>query len=111
MLIRSLEGIWTRRSGVRNARNRESAKRPRPDRSRKFLLFVRELPQSLGNGQANAREPQRNRSQQSKIDDSRDTANKRAAHPSVPDPEAGGWVRWVPTDVAGGKLTRVEQFD
>ena len=111
MLIRSLEGIWTRRSGVRNARNRESGKRPRPDRSRKFLLFVRELPQSLGNGQANAREPQRNRSQQSKIDDSRDTANKRAAHPSVPDPEAGGGLRWVPTDVAGGKLTHVEQFD
>ena len=59
LLIRSLEGIWTRRSGVRNAKNRESGKRPRPDRSRKFLLFV----------------------------------------------------RWVPTDVAGGKLTRVEQFD
>jgi len=42
--------------------------RPLPNRSRKPVLFVTELLQSLGNGHANDREPRRNRRQQSKID-------------------------------------------
>src|SRR5436190_6347053 len=42
--------------------------RPLPNRSRKPVLFVTELLQSLGNGRANEREPPRNRSEQGKID-------------------------------------------
>src|SRR5438093_3798368 len=42
--------------------------RPLPSRSRKPVLFVTELLQSLGDGHANERQPRRNRSQQSKID-------------------------------------------
>src|SRR5947208_3503839 len=42
--------------------------RPLPNRSRKYVLFVTELLQSLANGHANERQPRRNRSQQSKID-------------------------------------------
>jgi len=40
---------------------------PLPNRSRKSVLFVTELLQSLGNGQANERAPRQSRSQQSKI--------------------------------------------
>ena len=42
---------------------------PLPNRSRKSVPFVMELLQSLGNRHANERQPRRNRSQQSKIDD------------------------------------------
>src|SRR6266487_1667575 len=62
--IKSSRRICTRSSCVRNARNVASALPPLPNRSRKSLLFVRELFQSLGNGQANERAPRRNRSQQ-----------------------------------------------
>lgn len=49
-----------------------------------------------------------------RLDYSQGLGSERAYHRvllPVPDPEAGGGLRWVPTDVAGGKLTRVEQFD
>ncbi len=62
--IKSSGPICTRSSCVRSARNVASALRPLPNRSRKCLLFVRELLQSLGNGQANERKPRRNRSRQ-----------------------------------------------
>src|SRR6266513_2501171 len=42
--------------------------RPLPNRSRKYVLFVTELLQSLGNGHANERQPRRSRSQQREID-------------------------------------------
>src|SRR6266581_9121419 len=57
-----------RSSCVRNARNVASAMRPLPNRSRKPVLFVTELLQSLGNGRANESELRRNRSRQRKID-------------------------------------------
>ena len=45
-----------------------SAKRPLPNRRRKFLLFVMDLLQSLGNSRANAKQPpRRNRSQPPEI--------------------------------------------
>jgi hypothetical protein len=65
--IKSSRLTCTRSNCVRNARNVASAMRPLPNRSRKTVLFVTELLQSLGNGHANAREPRRNRSQQRKI--------------------------------------------
>ena len=61
--IKSTRPICTRSSCVRNARNGASALRPLPNRSRKSVLFVTELLQSLRNGHANERQPQRNRSQ------------------------------------------------
>src|SRR5437870_13429792 len=66
--IKSSRPTCTRSSCVRNARNVAGAMRPLPNRSRKSVLFVTELLQSLGNGHANERKPRRNRSQQSKID-------------------------------------------
>jgi len=66
--IKSTRPTCTRSSCVRNARNGANAMRPLPNRSRKPVLFVTELLQGLGNGHANERAPQRNRSQQSKID-------------------------------------------
>jgi hypothetical protein len=65
--IKSSRLICTRSSCVRNARNVAGALRPLPNRSRKPLLFVTELLQSLENGHANERAPRRNRSQQRKI--------------------------------------------
>jgi hypothetical protein len=62
--------ICTRSNCVRNARNVANAMRPLPNRSRKSVLFVTELLQSLGNSPANEREPRRNRSDQRKISDS-----------------------------------------
>jgi hypothetical protein len=47
-----------------------------------------------------------------RLDYSQGLGSKRAYHRvllPMPDPEAG--LRWVPTDLAGGKLTCVEQFD
>src|SRR5205807_3662718 len=61
--IKSSRPICTRSSCVRNARNVANALRPLPNRSRRSLLFVRELLQSLGNGHANGRAPRRNRSE------------------------------------------------
>ena len=49
-----------------------------------------------------------------RLDYSQGLGSERAYHRvllPVPDPEAGGGLRWVPTDLAGGKLTCVEQFD
>ena len=67
--IKSSRRICTRSSCVRNARNGAIAPRPLPKRrSRKSVLFVTELLQSLGNGHANESRPRRNRSQQPKID-------------------------------------------
>src|SRR5207247_5363281 len=66
--IKSTRPICTRSSCVRNARNGANALRPLPNRSRKSVLFVTELLQSLGNGHANERRPRRNRNQQRKID-------------------------------------------
>jgi len=66
--IKSSRPICTGSSCAKNARNVASELRPLPNRSRKSLLFVRELLQSPGNGHANEREPRRNRSEQSKID-------------------------------------------
>ena len=68
MPIKSTRPICTRSSCVKNARNVAGALRPLPNRSRKSVLFVTELLQRLGNGHANERQPQRNRSQRSKID-------------------------------------------
>jgi hypothetical protein len=68
--IKSSRPICTRSSCAKNARNVASAQRPFPNRSRKSLLFVSELLQSLGNGHANEGRPRRNRSQQRKISDS-----------------------------------------
>src|SRR5205823_7906908 len=63
--IKSTRLICTRSSCIRNAINGASAMRPLPNRSRKPVLFLRELLQSLGNGHANEREY---RSEQRKID-------------------------------------------
>ena len=68
MPIKSTRPICTRSSCVRNARNVAGALRPLPNRSRKSVLFVTELLQSLGNGQAHERKSRRNRSEQRKID-------------------------------------------
>jgi hypothetical protein len=65
--IKSSRRICTKSSCAKNARNVASALRPLPGMSRKSLLLITELLQSLGNGHANEREPQRNRSQQRKI--------------------------------------------
>jgi len=65
--IKSSRPICGGSSCVRNARNVASALRPLPDMSRKSLLLITELLQSLGNGHAHERKPQRNRSQQRKI--------------------------------------------
>jgi hypothetical protein len=71
--IKSSRPICARSSCVRNARNVASALRPLPNRSRKSLLFVTELLQSLGNGHANERQPRRNRQYKIEIGDLRDT--------------------------------------
>jgi len=65
--IKSSRPICTRSSYARNAKNVAGALHRLPNRSRKSVLFVTGLLQSLGNGQANERKPQRSRSQQRKI--------------------------------------------
>jgi hypothetical protein len=66
--IKSSRPICTRSSCVRNASNVVSALSPLPNRSRKSLLLVTELLQSLRNAHANERKPRPNRSRQHKID-------------------------------------------
>src|SRR5437667_3530313 len=61
--IKSTRPICTRSNCPRNARNVVNAMRPLPNRSRKPVLFVTELLQSLRNGHVNEREPRRNRSE------------------------------------------------
>ena len=63
--IKSSRPICTKSSSARNV---ASAPRPLPNKSRKSVLFVMELLQSLGNAHANERRPRRNRSQQRKTD-------------------------------------------
>jgi hypothetical protein len=71
--IKSSRPICMGSSCVMNAQTVAGAVRPFPNRSRKSLLFVRELLQSLGNVHANERKPQRNR--QYKIDPPSHTAS------------------------------------
>jgi hypothetical protein len=87
--IKSSRAICTRNSCVRNARNVASALRPLPKRSRKHLLFVMELLQSLGKPHANERKPRPNRSQQSKIDN-RCSGDTKCHTFATANPSAGG---------------------
>jgi hypothetical protein len=101
--IKSSRLTCTRSSCVRNARKVAGAKRPLPNKSRKSVLIVTELRQSLRNGHANEREPSRSRSQQSKIELLSRTASARPSSQANPMSEVSDYL-------AGAALARARSL-
>jgi hypothetical protein len=109
--IKSSRPICTRSICAGNARNVASVMRPLPNRSRKSLLFVRQLLQNLGNGHANERHPRRNRSQQRKIDLPSHTASAWQAIRGHQMPRAGATPHSYASLMHRKRLTIAEQSD